>query len=97
MANIDQIKDWKQTVYPVLASKVEEFHLIGYETATIEEVWECLIAKLERKKEKYKLHQLVAEIFNLSVNEYMNWLTISAYTEPNSLESNILLGSEEEK
>lgn len=80
--NTEQLKEWKETVYPALLSKTEEFHLLGYDQATTEEIWECLIAKLERRNEEYQLHQFVSEILRMSANEYMNWLTISAYKGP---------------
>lgn len=82
MANMEQLKAWKDTVYPVLRSKTEEFHLLGYDKATTEEIWECLMARMERQQGEYRLHQFVNEIFRLSANEFMNWLTISAYTGP---------------
>lgn len=81
MANMEQIKNWKDTVYPALVSKCEEFHLLGYEMVTTDDIWNCLLAKLERQKADLKLYQIVHEIFRLSVNEYMNWLTIRAYDD----------------
>lgn len=81
MSNIEEIKAWKNKVHPVIASKAEEFQLYGYETVTPDEIWQCVLEKIERRIGDYKLHQLVAEIFRLSVNEYMNWLTIRAVTE----------------
>lgn len=83
MKEVKKLIEWKETVYPVLISKKEEFHLLGYDTATTEEIWDCLLAKLERRKTEYQLHQFVDEIFKLSLNEYMNWLTISAVTTTN--------------
>lgn len=96
MANIEQLNKWKEDVFPVILSKTEEFHLLGYNTVKPEEVWECLLSKLERRKDDYQLHQFVAEIFRLSVNEYMNWLTIQAVTSTGldilEEESNLLFG-----
>lgn len=96
MANIEQLNKWKEDVFPVILSKTEEFHLLGYNTVKPEEVWECLLSKLERRKDDYQLHQFVAEFFRLSVNEYMNWLTIQAVTSTGldilEEESNLLFG-----
>ena len=79
MTNLEQVQAWKEHVYPVLISKAEEFQLLGYESVTPENIWDCMLAKLKRrKKEEYMLHQLVNEIFKLSANEYMNWLSIQA-------------------
>lgn len=95
MANMDEIKEWKGKVQPALESKTSEFHLLGYDRVTSEEVWECLLARLERKKETYRLYQLVAAIMSLSVNEYMNWLTIRAYQGPDLFEEGLPLSFDE--
>lgn len=73
--------EWKKEVYPALESKKDEFHLLGYDKATVDEIWSCLLARLERNDdiEEIKLHRLVNEIMRISPNEYMNWLTIHAY------------------
>lgn len=96
MADVEQLEDWKQKVYPVLVSKTEEFQLLGYDTVTPEDIWKCVNAKIERKKMTCKLHQFVNVIFKLSVNEYMNWLTIRAVTSNDSnlldKENRLLLG-----
>jgi hypothetical protein len=81
-ANMEQLQAWKETVYPALLSKAEEFHLLGYERVTPNEVWNCIMAKLGRKNEEYMLHQFINVILRMSVNEYMNWLTIQAYQAP---------------
>lgn len=80
MTNLEQVQAWKEHVYPVLVSKAEEFQLLGYDSVTPEDIWDCTMAKLKRKKREYMLHQLVNEIFKLSANEYMNWLTVQAVT-----------------
>lgn len=80
MPDVKPLNAWKQDVHPVLVSKAEEFQLLGYDTVTTEHIWDCVMAKLARKKREYLLHQLVNEIFKLSPNEYMNWLTIQAVT-----------------
>lgn len=80
MTNLEQVQAWKEHVYPVLVSKAEEFQLLGYDAVTPENIWDCTIAKLKRKKKEYPLHQLVNEIFKLSANEYMSWLTVQAVT-----------------
>lgn len=91
MADIDQWKAWKKKVYPALVSKSEEFTLLGYDRVTADDVWDCLMAKLERTKEDVRLHQLVNAIFKLSANEYMNWLTIRSYKSGDSLDDTLSL------
>lgn len=96
VTNLEQVQAWKEHVYPVLVSKAEELQLLGYDSVTPENIWDCTIAKLKRKKREYLLHQLVNEIFKLSANEYMNWLTMQAITSTDfdisSKESKSLLG-----
>ncbi len=75
------MEEWKKEVYPALESKQDEFHFLGYNGATMDEIWDCLLERLKRNKdlEDIQLHRLVNEIMRLSANEYMNWLTIHAY------------------
>ncbi|MBF0706409.1 post-transcriptional regulator [Alkalihalobacillus hwajinpoensis] len=84
-----EMKEWKKEISPALESKRDEFLLLGYSGATMDEIWECLLARLERNNEleEVKLHRLVNEIMRLSVNEYMNWLTIHAYKGTKTFES----------
>lgn len=59
-------------------SKAEEFHLIGYEHVTGQEVWECVSEKY-KKTGHPELHELVNDILSLKVMKFMNFMTISAY------------------
>ncbi|MFC7371220.1 post-transcriptional regulator [Fictibacillus iocasae] len=76
-----EFEQWKQDAEPALQSKLEELHYMGYESVTIEEIWQCVMAKAKKKKEEPRLHKLVGLILSLTVNDVMNWLTIKAYTE----------------
>ncbi|GGE75347.1 post-transcriptional regulator [Priestia taiwanensis] len=63
----------------VIMSKVEEFHFLGYDRVTVEEIWDCLKKKKWKKyKEDKLLHQLVNDVLSLSPSEFMNYLTIEA-------------------
>ncbi|WP_141504174.1 post-transcriptional regulator [Paenibacillus luteus] len=59
-------------------SKAEEFHLIGYEHVTGQEVWECVSEKYNKTGQP-ELHALVNDILSLKVMKFMNFMTISAY------------------
>lgn len=59
-------------------SKAEEFHLIGYEHVTGQEVWECVSEKY-KKTGQPELHEMVNDILSLKVMKFMNFMTISAY------------------
>ncbi|MDR7073629.1 post-transcriptional regulator [Fictibacillus barbaricus] len=80
MENI-QHTEWKMEVQPAVNSKKEEFHFMGYESVTNEEIWECVLAKMKKKKIEPRLHSLVDMILSLSLNDFMTWLTKKAYTE----------------
>ncbi|WP_084031765.1 post-transcriptional regulator [Anaerobacillus arseniciselenatis] len=82
-----QFDVWKEDVMPALTSKVEEFHLLGYDRATEEELWECVIANLKKGKEFVRIHHLVKAILTLKATDYMTWLTIGAYKGPNWFET----------
>ncbi|WP_314587170.1 post-transcriptional regulator [Paenibacillus terrigena] len=59
-------------------SKAEEFHLIGYEHVTAEEIWECVSNKYV-KKGMPQLHQVVNDILSLKATSFMNYMTMAAF------------------
>lgn len=68
---------------PVLKSKVDEFHMLGYDSVTVDGLWECLTNKTWRKPSDKRLHELVSDVYHLKVAEYMSYITIEAYKAPN--------------
>lgn len=86
MEEKQQFEVWKDDVKPALISKMEEFHLIGYDRVTLEELWECVLAKLKKEKELVRIHNLVRIILTLKATDYMTWLTVAAYRGPNWFE-----------
>lgn len=83
MGEEQQFDIWKEDVIPALTSKVEEFHLFGYDRATEDELWECVKAKLKKEKQFVRIHHVVKTILTLKVTDYMTWLTVGAYKGPN--------------
>lgn len=77
-----QFEMWKEEVKPAIQSKVDEFHFLGYDRATADEVWECTLYQLRKKKEFIHLHAFVNEILTLKPQTYMTWLTIQAQKNP---------------
>lgn len=58
------------------ASKAEEFRLLGYESVTPRDIWDCI-------SDRYRgapppLYQLVNDILSLKPNQWMNWMTMGA-------------------
>lgn len=76
-----ELELYHSQVVPVLESKCKEFHLLGYEKATIVDIWACLLHK-GREKQLWCLHEVVSMILSLKVTDYMNYLTVQAYQNP---------------
>ena len=79
----------KEKLMLVLDSKRDEFHLLGYEGISTEDIWNCVTSKY--KGEWPPLYKLVNDIFTLKVTDLMNWLTVGAYRGVIDLEKNSLL------
>jgi hypothetical protein len=80
---------FKKKVEEVLISKVEEFHMLGYEAVTTEDIWKCVNTRY--KGGWPRLHKLVNDIYKLKATDLMNWLTIGAYQGKIDLEKNDLV------
>jgi hypothetical protein len=79
----------QEKVSEVLESKMEEFHLLGYDAVTTDDIWECVTSKY--KKEWPMFHKIVNDIYTLKAPTFMNWLTISAYQGKIDIGKNVLL------
>lgn len=81
LENNHPMEKYKEKVQPVIQSKVDELHLLGYDRVTENEVWECMIKKVWKKQhEEKKLYEVVNDILTLSANDYMNYLSMQALT-----------------
>ncbi|CAG9619465.1 post-transcriptional regulator [Sutcliffiella rhizosphaerae] len=74
---------YRYELNPVLQSKLEEFQLLGYNTVSENDLWECLTKKKWKRPETKMLYELVNDVYSLSLNEYMTFITIEAYKAPN--------------
>lgn len=71
---------YRSQVKPVLNSKIEEFHLLGYDTIKEDELWVFLTKKKWKKpSEDIRISELVQEILNVKVADFMNYTTIEAF------------------
>ncbi|MDD9147670.1 MULTISPECIES: post-transcriptional regulator [unclassified Sporolactobacillus] len=70
------MEKWRNEIMPFLQSKLEEFHLLGLNHLTMDEFWKFTKERLERKKgnKPERIHEVVAEVMSLTVNDYMNKL-----------------------
>jgi len=80
-----------RSIEDLCASKAEEFHLLGYDQVTREEIWECVQAKYA-KTGLPALHRLVNDILSLKPTDFMNWVTMSIYRGPSDLKGLDLKG-----
>ncbi|HEO8419859.1 post-transcriptional regulator [Niallia sp. FSL W8-0635] len=80
MSSTHLYDQYRSQVKPVLNSKIEEFHLLGYDTIKEDELWVFLTKKKWKKpSEEIRISELVQEILNVKVADYMNYATIEAF------------------
>lgn len=82
-----QVEDWRLHVEPFLKSKLEEFLLMGYSRATIEDIWQCLEKNVWKGTPTKKLYEIVQDIMHLRASVYMNYLTVKAYQDDDLMAS----------
>lgn len=83
------VKDWKPMIKPAIESKVSEFIEMGYEKATSEDIWLCLEQRVWKGNPTKKLHEVVQDVFHLSADIYMGYLTMNAYQDDDDLMASI--------
>ncbi|MCI3923657.1 post-transcriptional regulator [Paenibacillus sp. TRM 82003] len=59
-------------------SKAEELHMLGYDSVTGKDVWDCVSSKY---KELPPLHRIVNDILSLRPTGLMNWMTLSVWKQ----------------
>lgn len=73
------VDEWKQSIIPALNSKADELEMLGYAQATPEDVWKCLKEKVWKGDPEKRLYEVVQDIFHLSSNIYLSYLTMASY------------------
>lgn len=83
MAENYDAEKWRTKIGPFLQSKLEEFKLLGIERLTIDDLWQFVKETMESKKQDKpdRLHQVVAHVMSLSVNDYMNKLRMNLFKD----------------
>lgn len=79
-----------RSIEELCQSKAEEFHMLGYEQVTGEDIWECVQDKYT-KTGMPALHQIVNDILSLKVTQFMNWMTLTIYRSDAGLDDINLL------
>nr|WP_068775129.1 post-transcriptional regulator [Paenibacillus sp. FJAT-26967] len=67
-----------EVIEELCISKAEEFHMIGYEHVSGEDIWACINDKY-KKKGIPPLHQIVNDILSLKTTQFMNYVTMCMY------------------
>lgn len=83
------VKEWKMSVEPAIDSKVQEFIQMGYEKTTSADIWSCLEQRVWKGNPTKKLHEIVQDIFHLSSDVYIGYLTMNAYQDDDGLMASI--------
>lgn len=73
-----QQEELRVTTKDILVSKKEEFHMLGYDAVTEDDIWECVTSKYKQDAWP-SMHKLVNDIYSLKPVAFMNWLTLNAY------------------
>ncbi|UFT97889.1 post-transcriptional regulator [Radiobacillus kanasensis] len=89
MSTKKPVDEWKSSLVPVLDSKVNELHIMGYSRTTREDVWKCLSKKVWKGNPEKRLHEVVEDILHLSSSLYMSYLTVEAYQDEEGLLASI--------
>lgn len=81
--SFDDLEKWRNQITPFLKSKLDEFHLLGVSHLSLDEFWEFAKEAIERSKEERpeRIHEIVAAVMSLTVNDYMNKLRRDLFKE----------------
>jgi hypothetical protein len=79
MEAVQSVKQWKRAVAPFLKSKAEELQIMGYEQATSEDVWNCLVDKVWKGHPNKRIYETAADIMHLNATVYLSYLTVQSY------------------
>lgn len=69
----------KELIQPVVSSKMEEFHMLGYEEVTENDLLSYLEMKKWKKERELSLHQVVNDILSVKITQVMSYVTIESY------------------
>ena len=89
---------YRSEMLPALESKQEEFKLLGYPEVREEDIWMYLIKKKWKKPNpEVRAYEVFQDIMSVRVASYMNFATIEALKEGESMKKELASGLEEFK
>lgn len=68
------IRPYTEELMRLCTSKVEEFHLLGYDQVNVNDVWEFVCNKIPSDT---PLHRVVDVILSIRIMDFMNYQTIT--------------------
>lgn len=77
--NKQPFDEYRDHVRPAIKSKLEEFHLFGYEEVTEEKLWTYLKTKKWKKTPELYVHEVVRDVLALKVGDFMNFATVESF------------------
>lgn len=83
------VNEWRPIIKPVITSKVSEFLEMGYSKATSDDLWNCLEQRVWKGNPPKMLHEVVQDVFHLSPDVYMSYLTLHAFQDDTDLMASI--------
>lgn len=97
MEEMRSVQEWRPRAESVLSSKTNEFLEMGYNNATNDDIWSCLMEKVWKGNPSKRLYEVVQDIFHLGSNVYISYLTVHAYKDDTDLMASIaaLTGKDE--
>lgn len=97
MEEMRSVQEWRTFAEPVLTSKTDEFLEMGYNHATNDDIWDCLMEKIWKGNPSKRLYEIVQDILHLGSDVYISYLTVHAYKDDTDLMSSIaaLTGTDE--
>lgn len=79
MGNVHAYDYFRTEVKPALVSKLEEFHLLGYDSITEDGLWDFFTKKKWKKtKADIHLYEIIDDILAAKVSDYISFTTIES-------------------
>lgn len=86
MQHRHKYEQYKEQVGLAITSKLEEFKMLGYGDVAENEFWKFLFTKKwKQTKDEVHLYEIVADILAVQPGEYMNYKTIEAFRQGQSV------------
>lgn len=84
------VSEWRKEIELVLENKKNEFHMLGHDNTTSDDIWDCLIAVVWKESNpSMRLYEVVADVLQLQITTYMTYLTRGIYEENDDLLASI--------